>query len=379
MARSFRARRSMARSFRAHRSCELQRVAQGAQLQAARRAASGRVARWRAASGRVARSRAASGRVARERSFRARRSMRAASGRVARWRAASGRVARWRAASGRVARWRAASGRVARCRAASGRVARWRAASGRVVATSTPGGDRSFGCASLAHQSCGSEGRSRPSHQTSRRARDWLACWTDDHVKVRPWNDKAYQDLRQMIESLPPGAPRDQALDRIRSLDCANPDKTLASCDPSLPPPPEAAAWRKALEDARVDEAAYAKALAAELKTLVCSGDDDAAYVLRGLGFQRPPCAAGPEAPALVDFIMSKDCPVSASLTDADKANLLASSRTRSRSREASALPRGRRTHREEPEGRRGDPGAHAKVLRSWIALSPSLRSASSQ
>ena len=33
--------------------------------------------------------------------------------------------------------------------------------------------------------------------------------------------------------------------------------------------------------------------------------------------------AAGPEAPALIDFIMSKDCPVSASLTDADKARLL--------------------------------------------------------
>ena len=40
---------------------------------------------------------------------------------------------------------------------------------------------------------------------------------------------------------------------------------------------------------------------------------------LRGSAARR----AGPEAPALVDFIMSKDCPVSASLTDADKANLL--------------------------------------------------------
>jgi hypothetical protein len=33
--------------------------------------------------------------------------------------------------------------------------------------------------------------------------------------------------------------------------------------------------------------------------------------------------AAGPEAPALVDFIVSKDCPISAALTDADKAILL--------------------------------------------------------
>ena len=33
--------------------------------------------------------------------------------------------------------------------------------------------------------------------------------------------------------------------------------------------------------------------------------------------------ATGREAPAVVDFIPSRDCPVSAALTDADKANLL--------------------------------------------------------
>ncbi|MGH6842600.1 MAG: hypothetical protein ACREDV_10995 [Methylocella sp.] len=33
--------------------------------------------------------------------------------------------------------------------------------------------------------------------------------------------------------------------------------------------------------------------------------------------------ATGREAPALVDFIMSKDCPVSAALTGDDKARLL--------------------------------------------------------
>ena len=125
---------------------------------------------------------------------------------------------------------------------------------------------------------------------------------------------------------------RDDSLDRISRLDCNNPDRTLASCDPSLPPPPEAAGWRRSLEDARVDEAAYAKALAAALKTLVCLGGGDAIDTLRGLVLSTPEesflpdagfAAAGPEAPALVDFIMSKDCPVSASLTEADKARLL--------------------------------------------------------
>lgn len=150
----------------------------------------------------------------------------------------------------------------------------------------------------------------------------WRPSWTDDHGTAYPWNDKAYQDLRQTMESLPPGAPRDSVLHLIRSLDCANPDPRLASCDPSVQPPPEAAAWRKSLEDAGVDDAAYAKALAAALKTLVCTGGEDAAYILRGLLSNNRIKAAGPEAPALVDAIMSKDCPVSASLTDADKAKL---------------------------------------------------------
>ena len=53
------------------------------------------------------------------------------------------------------------------------------------------------------------------------------------------------------------------------------------------------------------------------------SGDDDAAYVLRGLARNDRLEAAGPEAPALIDFIMSKGCPASTVLTDADKATLL--------------------------------------------------------
>jgi uncharacterized protein YjbI with pentapeptide repeats len=147
---------------------------------------------------------------------------------------------------------------------------------------------------------------------------------TDAFDPWRPsWNNKAYQDLGQMMESVPSGSLRDHGLNRIRILDCANPDSTLASCDPAVPPPAEAAAWRNALEGARVDDAAYFAALATALKTLVCSGGDDAAYVLRGLQSNGQLAAAGPEAPALIDFIMSKDCPVSASLTDADKANLL--------------------------------------------------------
>jgi uncharacterized protein YjbI with pentapeptide repeats len=156
-------------------------------------------------------------------------------------------------------------------------------------------------------------------------ANQWLPIWSDGHNKVMPLNNKVYENLHQAIESLPPGYVRNQALENIQGLDCANPDAALASCDPSVLPPPEAAAWRKSLEDARVDEPAYTKSLATSLNKLVCSGGDSAAFVLGGIAspFSNRLAAAGPDAPALIDFIMSKDCPVSTALTDSDRANLL--------------------------------------------------------
>ena len=152
----------------------------------------------------------------------------------------------------------------------------------------------------------------------------WQPVWRDHWGSVQPWNAEAYQDLRTMLEALPPGNPRGKALDNIRRLACANPNTMIASCNSNpATDPPEVAALRKALDDASVDDVAYGKALALALKTLVCSGDADAVYVLRGVLGNGRLTAVGPEAPALVDFIMSKECPVSASLTDADKATLL--------------------------------------------------------
>jgi hypothetical protein len=167
----------------------------------------------------------------------------------------------------------------------------------------------------------------------------WRPSWMDEESEVHPWNEKTYQDLRQTIESLAPGGLRDQALDRIRRLDCSNPDSALASCDPSLAPPAEAVAWRMSLEGARANDAAYGKALATELSEIVCS-DNDAVYALPILRALLPPGpalagrlsrsglaghinATGSEASALVDSILSKDCLVSSSLTNADRVKLL--------------------------------------------------------
>jgi hypothetical protein len=138
--------------------------------------------------------------------------------------------------------------------------------------------------------------------------------------KVQQWNDKFYAGLRQNTESLHP-VLRDQVLGRIRRLDCNNPDPTLASCDPSMPQPVEATPWRKALKAERVDDLSYAQALAEELKRVLCSYDATL-FTLHGLLNNGRIDAAGSEAPRLLDFVMSKDCPISASLTDADKAIL---------------------------------------------------------
>jgi hypothetical protein len=59
------------------------------------------------------------------------------------------------------------------------------------------------------------------------------------------------------------------------------------------------------------------------LRSLVCANDANATHILRGIILSGWFDATDREAPALVDFIMSKGCPVSASLTDDDKAKLL--------------------------------------------------------
>ncbi|WOJ91256.1 pentapeptide repeat-containing protein [Methylocapsa polymorpha] len=66
--------------------------------------------------------------------------------------------------------------------------------------------------------------------------------------------------------------------------------------------------------------------LANDLKTLVCSGDENAAYIVRGLIKNERIGATGGQARWLVDAILNpktmKDCPVSSALTDEDRAAL---------------------------------------------------------
>src|SRR5208282_4434740 len=121
----------------------------------------------------------------------------------------------------------------------------------------------------------------------------WSPVWRDESLstwklddsdpKELKWNQKAYQDLQQIIELLPPGSRRDEALERVKRLDCATADNTLASCATSASPPAVALAWQRTLNTARVDEKAYTEGLVEAFRTFLCRGDDEACYVLRGL------------------------------------------------------------------------------------------------
>jgi Pentapeptide repeats (8 copies) len=140
------------------------------------------------------------------------------------------------------------------------------------------------------------------------------------YFEVAVWDAVAYGSLRDSMNSIPEGELREEAVKRVERLDCNNLDKTLASCDPKAQPPPQVLEWQKKLAAAGVDGADYAKALAAQLRSLVCTNDANAIYILRGMIRSVRFAETGP---ALVDDIMSKDCPVSALLNDDDKAKLL--------------------------------------------------------
>ncbi|MFO1102777.1 MAG: pentapeptide repeat-containing protein [Methylocystis sp.] len=150
--------------------------------------------------------------------------------------------------------------------------------------------------------------------------------WKALRYQDEPWTDRTYDELRKRIEGeVPQGDARVNALERIARLDCKKSGDDLASCAENAKLPSAVRKWRGLLEAAQADESTYAKALARRLRMLVCSSEANAIHILRGVsnGFFPRLEATGREAPALIDDILKgKDCPVSAALTDADKARL---------------------------------------------------------
>ena len=82
------------------------------------------------------------------------------------------------------------------------------------------------------------------------------------------------------------------------------------------------ASARKTLEKRSVAKTADKMPLADQLKTLACSVDENALYIVRGLIANGRIKAARAKAPDLVKAILKTDCPVSGVLTEADKAAL---------------------------------------------------------
>jgi uncharacterized protein YjbI with pentapeptide repeats len=140
-----------------------------------------------------------------------------------------------------------------------------------------------------------------------------LTAIFEDDLKETTISRDEFADLQAMImKEVPEGEKRANALKSIEKL---NPDIFG----------PDASA-REILEKRSVGKTAYNWSLADQLKSLACSGDEDALYIVRGLVTNGRIEATVGEAPGLVEAILNpkaaKDCPVSAALTDADKAAL---------------------------------------------------------
>jgi hypothetical protein len=101
------------------------------------------------------------------------------------------------------------------------------------------------------------------------------------------------------------------ALERIEILDPNKPFEFEA----------DVPKWKKKIEAKSPEYKDYEKARARELTALICSGDEGAAYIVRGLlkGHADLP-------PSLVETIVqpnaAKDCPVSAALTEQERVDL---------------------------------------------------------
>ena len=155
--------------------------------------------------------------------------------------------------------------------------------------------------------------------------------WSPEQMaygEKEPWTDASYTALSQSIaEKVPRGEIRAEALKRIAILHCARKGDTIATCSPSAEPPAAVKQWQERIQAASIDRAVYAKALAKILGDLVCSGEPDRIYVLRGLWPSDRFRGTGSEMPALAKRITSPECPVSTALTDADKRALAEATR----------------------------------------------------
>jgi uncharacterized protein YjbI with pentapeptide repeats len=135
-----------------------------------------------------------------------------------------------------------------------------------------------------------------------------LTAVSIDGLNESAMSKDEFDTLRAQIEEVPEGEERKNALERIRKL---NPDNSR-----------NVTSARKTFEKRSVAKTADKMSLADQLKTLACSVDEDAMYIVRGLIANGRIKDTRAKATRLVEAILKPDCPVSAALTEADKAAL---------------------------------------------------------
>jgi uncharacterized protein YjbI with pentapeptide repeats len=141
-----------------------------------------------------------------------------------------------------------------------------------------------------------------------------LTAVLEGGLKDEPFSQQDFEALKAAIVKAPKNEQTNGALDRAGYLD---PKLSVAS----------SSLGGELVQKAGVDASGHEQALADQIRSLVCSSDSKDAYsILRGLMRDEGKASlvrqTGPLACGLVKAIAGADCPVSAVLTNEDKATL---------------------------------------------------------
>lgn len=141
------------------------------------------------------------------------------------------------------------------------------------------------------------------------------------------WTEDDYNKLKEIINhDVQDDNLRKAALERIERLNCEGTNQALAPCALSAKAPNELRQHElPQFEKALVEPADYQPALACSLIRTIFSAGPDQIFVLRGVTKNGRLAATGGQVPALISKIVNEKecCPVSAALTEDDKARLL--------------------------------------------------------
>jgi uncharacterized protein YjbI with pentapeptide repeats len=145
----------------------------------------------------------------------------------------------------------------------------------------------------------------------------------EEKTKNAPWSIGSYTALLEALNTASGGTNKESpAFARLDILKCEKMEASVCAT-PSWPQTDEKE-QRLSFEAGSPDRQSYGFALTETLRDILCDGNPSAIHVLRSVagGGNIRIHDTGPNAPALVDFVMGEKCPLSTSLTKEDKARL---------------------------------------------------------